>query len=369
MADAGGFVSPAGLSYVGASKKVLGGAAAGACKRTHLDTRVARAAARAPGVTLREGYDVDPAGVSFDAESGLWTVTAVKNKGPVLRARLLIIADGATSRLATALGHVTAPPAGVCSRAYVEGGTHNAKFDGVCFYRKESLPGYAALFKHPRGELSYSYYLIPHGPKPGQCGDVTEADLPRLHADALKHDPFIAAAVGRGKVGRMRAGPLRLGFQGVTRQSGDHFIIVGDAAGHVDPLSGEGIHTAMLAGRAAGAAASFMVDTGDFSARSTRALYDRAVWRAFAHDFGASRAAASLIYKFPILLDAAAAEMRRVGDPLMAKWAEVMTCMRPKTYFLRPDVGLPLAIAAVKQAVAGSGRKDGAVAGVGGVAK
>jgi hypothetical protein len=35
----------------------------------------------------------------------------------------------------------------VCSRAFVEGGTHNANFDGVCFYPKWSLPGYAALFK------------------------------------------------------------------------------------------------------------------------------------------------------------------------------------------------------------------------------
>jgi hypothetical protein len=38
-------------------------------------------------------------------------------------------------------------PRGVCSRAFVEGGTHNANFDGVCFYPKWSLPGYAALFK------------------------------------------------------------------------------------------------------------------------------------------------------------------------------------------------------------------------------
>jgi hypothetical protein len=42
---------------------------------------------------------------------------------------------------------VAEAPRGVCSRAFVEGGTHNANFDGVCFYPKLSLPGYAALFK------------------------------------------------------------------------------------------------------------------------------------------------------------------------------------------------------------------------------
>ena len=138
-----------------------------------------------------------------------------------MKARLLVIADGATSRLATKLGYCTEPPRGVCSRAFVEGGTHNTDFDGetcfsslcypvsfysavinhgqpctpsagsiegidiifgqlqpsivcdsgVCFYQKESLPGYSAIFKHPNDELNYCYYLIPHG-KEGFCGDV-----------------------------------------------------------------------------------------------------------------------------------------------------------------------------------------------------
>ena len=44
---------------------------------------------------------------------------------------MLIIADGATSKLATAMGYCTEAPKGVCSRAYVEGGTHNTKFDGT----------------------------------------------------------------------------------------------------------------------------------------------------------------------------------------------------------------------------------------------
>ena len=173
--------------------------------------------------------------------------------GPPVRARLLIVADGATSRVATALGHVTDPPAGICSRAYIEGG-HRAEFDGVCFYRRESLPGYCALFKvreregggrrcvrdpprktdnppfplplfqHVNNELGYCYYLIPCGPR-GACGAVAEADLPRLHADALKNDPFLAAAVGpKAKVGRMRAAPLRLGGQGVKRSSAAHLV-------------------------------------------------------------------------------------------------------------------------------------------------
>lgn len=48
----------------------------------------------------------------------------------MVKGRCLVIADGATSRLATELGYCTEPPKGVCSRAFVEGGTHNTNFDG-----------------------------------------------------------------------------------------------------------------------------------------------------------------------------------------------------------------------------------------------
>lgn len=50
-------------------------------------------------------------------------------------------ADGAPSRLGTQLGLITRPPDSTCSRAYVEGGTHKFKADGVVFYNKEMLPG------------------------------------------------------------------------------------------------------------------------------------------------------------------------------------------------------------------------------------
>ena len=69
------------------------------------------------------------------------TATAAPLQGREVRARVLVCADGSTSRLATQLGHCTEPPQGISSRAYIEGGTHNTNFDGVCFYPRWSLPG------------------------------------------------------------------------------------------------------------------------------------------------------------------------------------------------------------------------------------
>ncbi|GLI68448.1 hypothetical protein VaNZ11_012869 [Volvox africanus] len=343
FADAGGFVSPSGTSYIGVSKKKLGQAACCAVKRINLDARIAKNSARA-GADLKENFEVS--GATFDKVSGLWTVTSVS--GAIVRGRVLVCADGATSRLATKLGYCTEAPKGVCTRAFIEGGTHNTNFDGVCFYPRWSLPGYAAIFRHPNDELNFCYYLIPCG-KDGYCGDVKESDLARLHNDAIKYDPFISKSIGpNAKIERMRAASLRLGGQGLKTSYDDHLLIIGDAAGHIDPYTGEGIHTAMMGGKAAAETILAMRQTGDFSARSTRQYESK--WRAlYGHDFWMSKAFAEVVYRCPILLDAVASEMQRKGDAMMAKWAEIMTNMQPKTYFLRPHVAIPLGIAVLRE--------------------
>jgi len=343
FADSGGFVSPHGHVYIGASVEKIGEAAACAVKRTHLDARIARCAYRA-GADLREGTEVTDA--VFDQSKGIWTMKT--KQGVEFQSRVLVCADGATSRLATKLGYCTEAPKGVCSRAYVEAGTHNVSFDGVCFYAKESLPGYSAIFRHPNDELNFCYYLIPCG-KEGMCGDVKESDLPSLHNNAIKYDPFISKALGpKAKIERMKAAALRLGCQGIKSTFDDHLLLVGDAAGHIDPLTGEGIHTAIMGGKAAAEALLAMRQTGDYSKASTRRYY-KGWMKAFGHDFHMSRSGANLVYRCPILLDACCREMQRQGDAMMVKWAEVMTNMKPKTYFLQPHVAVPLAIAVVRE--------------------
>ena len=49
----------------------------------------------------------------------------------------------------------------------------------MCFYQRESLPGYSAIFRHPNDELNFCYYLIPCG-KDGMCGDVSVAPFSSL---------------------------------------------------------------------------------------------------------------------------------------------------------------------------------------------
>jgi len=53
----------------------------------------------------------------------------------------------------------------LAKRASVKGGKHNFTDDGVVFYDKDMLSGYAALFRHPNDALDCCAYLIPDNPK------------------------------------------------------------------------------------------------------------------------------------------------------------------------------------------------------------
>jgi hypothetical protein len=180
-------------------------------------------------------------------------------------------------------------------------------------------------------------------------GNCTANDLKKLHEDGIKKDPFISRAMGPNPMcERMKAASLRVGGQGVAKTYGDNVVIIGDAAGHIDPLTGEGIHTAMIDGKLSAEALLQARLAGDFSAVNMK-KYEKAWKKRYGSDFYWSTAFASVMHRYPILLDAVANEIQRVGDPMMSAWAEIATCMKPKTYFFRPDVGVPLLMALARE--------------------
>ncbi len=57
---------------------------------------------------------------------------------------------------------------------------------------------------------------------------------------------------------------LRIGGEETT--FADHVLVIGDAAGFTDPMTGEGIHTAMDSGRIAADVMEEALDAGNFDA-------------------------------------------------------------------------------------------------------
>jgi geranylgeranyl reductase family protein len=336
-AEVGGFVSPGGIRFIGNSAPHTDGPLVIAIKRIVLDEKIARAAAAA-GADLVENYPV--AATELDRGTGCWTVHAKAAGKPSYQARLLVAADGASSPLARALGLVTTPADAVCSRCYVRADTTDFDADGVLFYPPEMLPGYCALFREAGQELNYACYLLPGGrPVP--------ADLQRLHHHLARHDPHVSRALGpRAQLGPMRGAGLRLG--GIPRSYADHLLIVGDAAGHIDPLTGEGIQYGMDAAELAANTLAEALAAGDFRAEFLRRYQER--WmHAFGWDFGWSKKLAQFLGRHPIFLDAWAEVTRRRGTAYLAEWANVMTGAWPKRSFFRPGMAWPILVEAARQ--------------------
>ena len=327
----GGLVSPSGLSFTSPDEGEREGAPrVAAIRRMVCDERIARAAARV-GAELIESASVSDVKLG----NGRWAVRC--KDGRRFSGRCLIAADGAKSKIARALGVVRTGANSVASRQYIKGGTHRFSSDGVLLYPRYVLPGYVALFRHSNGDIDLGCYLLPGG-------RVPPTKLKSLLQTEVASDPYVRAALGDHAEPLEPPGlsPLRLG--GEPRTHGERLLVLGDAAGQTDPLTGEGIHTAMVAAKMAARLLHEAFDAGDLSARRLSA-YHRAWMRAFGRDFSISAAAGRAIHRFPVLLDTAAMAAQRHGASFMDNFGAVMTGVKPKSLFLSPRMSIPLGAA------------------------
>lgn len=329
----GGLVSPSGFSFVSPDEGERDGAPrVAAIRRRVCDERIARAAER-------EGADLfEDAAVRETTFGDRWTVRCKDGRSFV--GRSLVAADGAKSKIARALGVVTTGANSAASRQYIKGGTHNFTSDGVLLYPKYVIPGYVAFFRHSNGDIDVGCYVLPGGRTP-------PAQLKSLLQSEVSRDPFVREVLG-GRAEPLEPpgiSPLRLG--GEKRTYGEALLVVGDAAGQTDPLTGEGIHTAMVAAQIAARVLSDALDRGDLSEKRL-AAYQRGWMRAFGYEFPVSAAAGRIIRRYPALLDTAALTAQRHGASFMDEFGAAMTGMKSKAVFLAPRMSIPLGLALLR---------------------
>ena len=261
-----------------------------------------------------------------------------------MTAKILLICDGSTSYLAQKLGIIPkgSQPAAVCSHAYVKGGTHKwDDADGVMIFNRAVLPGYSALFRHYNDDMYLGTYILPGG-------KATSRAIAPFEEDAVEQHPYIKEAFGNSYSWEEKrvVAPIRCG--GVERSYDKQLLLVGDAAGHVDPLTGEGIHTAMLAGKIAAQAVGEMFSTGNFTEEAGLAYHLRC-YDAFGHEFWSSALCARIMYAMPIAIDALAVVGQRKGQWFLDFFGECMTGVRPKSDFAQPLLLAELAIETLRQ--------------------
>jgi geranylgeranyl reductase family protein len=174
------------------------------------------------------------------AESG--GVTKV-DEGEV-RAPFVVVADGASSSFGRSLGirRKESYPLGLAIRTYYQSprGDSDDFFESWLELRKDGnlLPGYGWIFPVGGGRVNVGVGLLTTF---GRWRDVNLNHLQRAFVDIL---PASYGIAHEGQTEPYKSGRLPMGGS-VAKPYGPGFIVIGDAAGLVNPFNGEGIAYAL----------------------------------------------------------------------------------------------------------------------------
>lgn len=190
-------------------------------------------------------------------------------------ARVVIVATGASIPLLQQMGLLKKMPAvALAARAYfeeVKGLTDRMQlsFAGV------PLPGYGWIFPLPNGAANIGAGIFPWG----WVGRWMSRNA-RQAFDSFIQTPLLQDMLaGARQVGPVKGYPLRMDFLSAPTYS-DRVLLVGEAAGLVNPLTGEGIDYALESGKVAAEHLLHLFASGDVSIHSL-AEYDHLLRQRF----------------------------------------------------------------------------------------
>lgn len=299
--------APGGGVYEADFGRAEPAAAATGITRSKLDALLL-AKARAAGVEVRERCHVR--GVVVEAGRAVGVEVVVGGGRERLRAPLVVGADGRASTVARALG--LDRPLPLMARTGLV--AHYRGVGAMDDWGELHVDrhGYAGLAPLEDGLANVAFVSDARrvAGRPGSLEGYFEEGLARM--------PLVAGKLaGARRVGSIRGvGPMA---HATRRAAGDGWLLVGDAAGFLDPFTGEGVGDALQSALLAAPVAAAALRHGDVSAAAL-APYRAARRRAF----GAKRRLGWLVQGFvrvPPLLDYATprlAERPDLGQTLAA---------------------------------------------------
>ncbi|MGN6332669.1 MAG: geranylgeranyl reductase family protein [Motilibacteraceae bacterium] len=215
-----------------------------AVPRTELDARIRQVALDAGAAPLTA------TAVGADVEGGAISAVHLRDAdGPLtVRAERVVVADGARSQLGRHLGrHWDRSTAyGVAARAYVEIGAPDDLWISSDLELRDAqgevLPGYGWVFPLGGGRVNIGVGTLATDARPA---DVNLRRLLDTYTDTQRDQWDI-----KGEPQRFASALLPMGGA-VSGIAGRNWVMVGDAAGCVNPLNGEGIDYGLETGRLA----------------------------------------------------------------------------------------------------------------------
>jgi flavin-dependent dehydrogenase len=230
-----------------------------------------------------------------------------------LHARVTIAADGRRSTLAFGLGlaHHPARPRRWAIGAYLEQ-ARGMSASGEMHIRPGHYIGVAPV----PGNVANVCLVRPSGPGDGDLRDPGRSLLRELAADPLLRDRFASARLLRPPT---VLGPLAVD---VTGGAIDGLILAGDAAGFIDPMTGDGLRFAVRGGELAALAALRALEHGWVGIHSRLAVERR---QEFAGKWRFNRALRALVAS-PLAVRAAARGARFAPGVVRALIARAGDC-------------------------------------------
>jgi len=217
----------------------------GAAPRLELDHAIRQVALDAGARPLEGARAVD---VVRDGDRV--TSVTVKTRGGVeeITCRRLVVADGARSQLGRALGREWHRDTayGVAARGYIKSGRSDDEWISSHLELRDGddriLSGYGWIFPLGDGEVNIGVGTLATAERPA---DVNLRSLLTFYADAQRTDWELQDDVRAPWSALLPMGGA------VSGVSGPNWVLIGDAAGCVNPLNGEGIDYGLETGHLA----------------------------------------------------------------------------------------------------------------------
>ena len=229
-------------------------------RRRELDTIVARNAVAA-GATLLEGHDALQPIVDRGFVRGA-VVQSPSGEPVEIRARYVVVADGANSRFGRSLGTFRTRewPYGTAIRTYWETPRHAEPWIESALDVKDRngnpMPGYGWIFPVGDGTVNIGVGLL-----------STFREFKSVNTTHLL-DAYAHQVADRWEIDadhpecKATSGRIPMGGS-VGPKAGPSYLVIGDAAGSVNPFNGEGIDYAYETARMAAAVLHEAIDAGD----------------------------------------------------------------------------------------------------------
>ena len=221
-----------------------------------------------------------------------------ENSGVVYEAKIIIGADGAQSVIAKQLAKRTIDrDHHVASvRAYYHNVSDTVSNTTEVFYDKRFPAGYLWVFPLPGNKSNVGFGML------SSTIAAKKINIRQTFYQFIEQNEALALRFNEAsQTGKLEGYGLPLGSKRV-QISGDHFILVGDAASLIDPLSGDGIGNAMLSGQLAAAQVMRSFTNNDFTARH-HLQYDDSLFMAIGKELNIRYRAQKIIAKMPFILD------------------------------------------------------------------